>query len=239
VSEIRLVGGQVEGHVRALRTSRAFVLLLAATLALAACGGASATFSTEGACVVDGRAVGAYPDLEAVAPRSLDGKAPTSLDSGRNCSDAALGTLISHGVHELHFGGSTWDEGQGAGTTIAMLALPGGTLPLTWAEEFYLAGAINAGKTDNVKSSHPTIPGVAEAFRVDALNDLSQQAVVLWQLGDDVRVVLVSTHVDPNASMANHEARVQAAIDAARAADPDTLYPDTSPSGSIPVPSPT
>lgn len=209
------------------------------TLAVAACGGSSATFSTAGACLVDGRAVGAYPDLEALAPRSLDGKAPTSLDSGRNCSDAALGTLTSHGVHELHFGGSTWDEGQGAGTTIATIALPSGTLPVTWAEEFYLAGAINAGKTDNVKSSHPSIPGVGDAFRVDALNDLSQQAIVLWQLGDFVRVVLVATHVDPNASMANHEARVQAAIDAARAADPDTLDLDSSPPASIPVPSPT
>jgi len=147
--------------------------------------------------------------------------------------------MTSHGVHELHFGGSTWDEGQGAGTTIATLALPSGTLPLTWAEEFYLAGAINAGKTNNVKSSHPVIPGLHDAFRVDALNDLSQQAIVLWQLGDFVRVVLVATHVDPSASMANHEARVQAAVDAALAADPETLYPDSSPSGSIPVPSPT
>jgi hypothetical protein len=204
------------------------MLLAAAALALAACGGSGATFSTAGPCLVNGRAEGSYPALEALAPRSLEGKPPTSLDSGRNCTDAALGTLTSHNVHELHFGGSTWDEGQGAGTTIATLALPSGQLPLAWAEEFYLAGAINAGKTDNVKSSHPEIAGVPDAFRVDALNDLSQQAIVMWQLGDDVRVVLVATHVDPNASMANHEARIQVAIQAALAAEP-----------AIPVPSPT
>lgn len=66
-----------------------------------------------------------------------------------------------------------------------------------------------------MKSSHPTVPDVEDAFRIDALNDLSQQAIVLWQLGDDVRVVIVATHVDPNASMAAHEARVTSAIQAA------------------------
>src|SRR5262249_19013059 len=126
-----------------------------------------------------------------------------------------------------------------AGTTIAALALPNGALPLAWAEEFYLAGAINAGKTDNVKSSHPSIPGVRDAFRIDVLNDLSQQALVMWQLGDDVRLVVVATHVDPNASMADPEARVQAAIQAALAAVALNDYPEVTPAGSIPVPSPT
>jgi len=153
--------------------------------------------------------------------------APTSVDSGRNCSDAALGTLTEHGVHELRFGGATWDLGGGAGTSIAVLALPQGQLPLAWAEEFYLAGAINASKTNNVKSSHPSVTGVPDAFRVDALNDLSQQAIVLWQLGDDVRIVVVATHVDPNASMAAHEARVADAIAAALAASPGIPVPST------------
>jgi hypothetical protein len=164
---------------------------------------------------VDGDAPGSYPELEASVPRTLDGKAPARLDSGRNCTDKALATLTSHGVHELHFGGATWDVGGGSGTTIAVLALPGRQLPLAWAEEFYLAGALNGNKTDNVRSSHPSVPGIADAFRVDALNDLSQQAIVLWQLGDAVRLVIVATHVDPKASMADHEARVQAAIQAA------------------------
>jgi len=209
------------------------LVLLVATMTMAACGAGGATFSTSGTCLVDGRAPGAYPELEALAPTSLDGKPPTSVDSGRNCSDKALGTLTAHDVHELRFGGATWDLGQGAGTSIAAIALPSGQLPLDWAKEFYLAGAINAGKTDNVKSSYPSVPGAPGAFRIDALNDLSQQAVVLWQLGDDVRVVIVATHVDPNASMAVHEARVAAAIAAAvaiAAPNPATTTP-------IPVPS--
>jgi hypothetical protein len=182
---------------------------------LAACGVSGATFSTAGPCLADGRAAGAYPDLEALVPTKLAGTAATSTDSGRNCSDRALGTLTAHNVHDLRFAGSTWDLGGGSGTSIAVLALPSGALPLEWAEEFYTAGALNGSKTDNVKTSHPTFPGVAEAFRVDALNDLSQQAIVLWQLGDRIGVVIVASHVDPTASMATHEARVLEAVAAA------------------------
>jgi len=107
-----------------------------------------------------------------------------------------------------------------------VLALPSGQLPLAWTEEFYLAGAINGTKTDNVKSSHPKVPGVADAFRIDALNDDSQQAIVVWQAGDDVRVVIVASPIGPTASMAEHDARVAAAIQAALQAS------------GIPVPSP-
>lgn len=169
---------------------------------------------------MDGRAPGAYPDLEALAPRTLGGTAPTTVDSGRNCSDKALGTLTAHGVRELRFAGATWDLGRGTATSIAVIEPASGALPLEWAEEFYLAGAINGTKTSNVTSSHPTISGLGDAFRIDALNDLSQQAIVLWQLGDAVRVVIVATEVGPTASMADHEARITAAVEAAITAAP-------------------
>ncbi len=182
---------------------------------LVGCGAGGATFSPSGPCLADGRAAGAYPDLEGLVPRALDGSPATTTDSGRSCSDSALGTLRSHDVHDLRFAGSTWDLGGGAGTSIAVLALPSGRLPLEWAEEFYTAGALNGTKTDNVKTSHPTFDGVTDAFRIDALNDLSQQAIVLWQLGDRIRVVIVATHVDPTASMADHEARLRTAVAAA------------------------
>jgi hypothetical protein len=196
-------------------TSRLALVLIVVAILAAGCGATGATFSTSGPCLADGRAAGAYPALEGLAPTTLEGKAPTTVDSGRNCSDKALGTLTAHEVHELRFGGATWDLGGGAGTSIAVIALPAGRLPLAWAEEFYAAGALNATKTNNVKTSHPTVPGVSDAFRIDALNDLSQQAIVLWQLDDGIRVVIVASHVDPNASMAAHEARVAAAIAAA------------------------
>jgi hypothetical protein len=187
-------------------------VLVAVALAVAACGSAGATFSTTGACVADGRAPGAYPDLEALVPRTLDGKPATSVDSGRNCSDRALGTLTAHDVHELHFAGATWDQGSGAGTSIAVLALPSGGLPLEWAEEFYTAGALNGTKTDNVKTSQPSFDPVGTTFRIDALNDLSQQSIVLWADGLDVRVVIVASPVSPTASMADHDARVAVAV---------------------------
>lgn len=213
-------------------SARATALALALVLAgsVAACGSAGGTFAPSGACVTDGGAAGAYPELEALAPRTLDGKDATAVNSGRNCTALALGTLAEHGVTEMRFGGATWDLGGGAGESIGVIALPDRPLPLAWAEEFYLAGALNGTKTDNVKSSHPTVPGTTDAFRIDALNDLSQQAVVLWQLGEVVRVVVVATPVGPNASMADHEAKVSAAIAAAVAAapqgSPDSLFPD-------------
>jgi hypothetical protein len=196
----------------------ALALLLAAVVA--ACGSAGGTFSASGECVTDGGAPGAYPELEALAPRTLDGKDASAVNSGRNCTALALGTLAEHGVTQMRFGGATWDLGGGAGESIGVIALPDRPLPLAWAEEFYLAGALNGTKTDNVKTSHPSVPGTTDAFRIDALNDLSQQAVVLWQVGDVVRVVVVATPVGPNASMADHEAKVTTAIAAAVAAAP-------------------
>jgi hypothetical protein len=209
-----------DAHTRNVWQENAFaaaVALLAGVLVagLAACGGGGATFSPTGACLADGRIAGAYPELEALVPRALEGAPAKTTDSGRSCSTTALGTLTSHDVHDLRFAGSTWDLGGGSGTSIAVLALPTGRLPVEWVQEFYTAGALNGSKTDNVKTSHPTFDGVADAFRVDALNDLSQQAIVIWALGDRVRVVIVATHVDPNASMAGHEARVRAAVAAA------------------------
>lgn len=181
----------------------------------AACGSSGATFSTGGACLADGRAPGTYPALEAKVPNALAGVAPTSIDSGRNCSDTALGSLKSHGVTELHFAGATWSGGNDAGTSIAVLGLPSGTLPVAWAEEFYGIGALNGKKTDNIATSRPSFDTVGDTFRIDALNDLSFQSVVVWQDGALVRVVIVATAVDPGASMAAHDAQIATAVAAA------------------------
>jgi len=195
---------------------------------VAGCGSAGASFSTSGPCLADGRAPGAYPALEAIVPTSLGGKAPTRLDSGRNCSDTALGSLVAHGVHELLFAGATWDAGAGAGTSIAVLGLQSDALPVAWVEEFYESGARTASKTDNVTTSRPAFTGVGATFRVDALNDLSYQSIVVWPDGPHVRVVIVASEVSPSASMADHNAQVVAAMATAA----------TFVSAPIPVPSP-
>jgi hypothetical protein len=181
----------------------------------AGCGSAGPSFSTTGPCVADGRAAGAYPALEATVPRTINGRPATTVDSGRNCSNDALGTFTGHDVHELDFAGATWDEGNGSGVSIAVLALPDRPLPAAWAEEFYTFGAANGKHTGNLETSHPTYPGVGTVFRLDTLNDLSFQTVVVWRDGDLVRVVIVATQVGPTASRAVHDARVAEAVGAA------------------------
>lgn len=194
---------------------RAVPALVALALLLAGCGVFGPTFAPTGACLVDGRAAGAYPDLEARIPKTISGRPATRLDSGRNCSSDALGSLANHGVHEVRFAGATWDESNGNGVSIAVLALPDRDLPVAWAEEFYLLGAENAKHTGNIETSHPTYPGAGPVFRLDTLNDLSFQTVVVWPDGALARVVIVATQVGPNASRSVHDARVEEAVGAA------------------------
>jgi hypothetical protein len=213
---------------------RAIVATLVATLVplvVAACGAFGPTFSATGPCTTDGRQPGAYPDLEARVPRSIAGRPATTVDSGRNCSDGALGTLVGHDVHEVRFAGATWDEGGGNGVSIAVLALADQALPVAWAEEFYAAGAVAGKKTDNIETSRPTYPGAGRVFRLDALNDLSFQTVVVWPDGPLARVVIVATQVGPTASRSVHDARVSEAVGAAILAaqrSPEPVLPSPS-----------
>jgi hypothetical protein len=85
-------------------TSSLPALLTIALVALAACGGGSAfpvvSFDPASACTSDGRMPGAYPDLEARLPADYEGRAPDNVDSGRSCTDEALGTLAGAGIEE-------------------------------------------------------------------------------------------------------------------------------------------
>jgi|GEM_PF-322051 len=190
------------------------ILVLAAVLVtlLAACGSSKASFDPSGTCGADGKAPGAYPNLERLLPSSLEGKAPTSIDSGRHCSETALGSLITHGAAGIEFAGATWDLGSGTGVSSALFSLPGRDLPATWVAEFYEIGARTAKRTDNITTSRPTFDGTGPAYRLDTLNDLSLQSVVTWQDGIVVRVVLVATKVDPSASRAAHDDLVSKAV---------------------------
>jgi hypothetical protein len=190
---------------------------LAVALGIATgCTGGGATFSPSGPCLADGRAPGAFPELERLLPAS-PATPPTTRDSGRSCSDSALGTLVTHGVHELRSAGETWDRGNGNGTTMAVLALPTRDLPVGWAEEFYEVGARTARKTDRIETSRPTIDG-SPVFRLDTLNDLSLQSVLVWADAPIVRVVLVATPVSLSTSRKQHDDAVEAALVLARSA---------------------
>ena len=185
---------------------------LLVALSVTACAGPGATFDPAGPCVVDGQTAGAYPDLEARLPTSLDGRSPTSVDSGRTCTEAGLGSLVTHDLAAVTFAGATWDLGDGSGVSSVVFAAAGTELEAAWIAEFYEAGARAGKKTSNVETSRPVFDGAGETWRLDALNDLSFQTVVTWQDAEIVRVVLIATKVAPDASRAAHDDLVAAAV---------------------------
>src|SRR5262245_60047583 len=144
-------------HVSLLRAPAALGWLVVAVLVA----GCAAAFDPSGPCTTDGRAAGAYPELEALVPPTLDGEVADAIDSGRNCSAAALGSLASHGVSELRFAGSTWDSGPNAGVTTAIFEAPG--LQADWVHEFYRTGAESGRNTEQVVSSTPEVSEIGRA----------------------------------------------------------------------------
>ncbi|MEO7663542.1 MAG: hypothetical protein ABIV26_00315 [Candidatus Limnocylindrales bacterium] len=198
---------------------RRFRMLVGPALVLAvagACAAPAASFDPAGPCTVDGQAPGAYPDLELDLPTDLQGMAPTSVDSGRSCTEAALGALVSHDLASVEFAGAIWDLGHGAGVSSVVFARPDRrALPAAWVAEFYEIGARTAKRTENIDASRATFAGAGEAWRLDTLNQLSLQSVVTWQDGDLVRSVLVASAVAPDASRADHDVLVERAVAAA------------------------
>jgi hypothetical protein len=158
--------------------------LIAATLLLAACspGGASVeSFDPSAPCPSEGRQPGAYPELEALLPRDLDGKAPDSVDSGRSCTADSLGTLAERGVDELRFTGATWKTGGTSGLTLALFEADG--LDAAQMLEFYETGARGARRTEKLVTSDTTVGG-EPARRLDVLgSDGTGQTVVAWPAG--------------------------------------------------------
>jgi hypothetical protein len=209
----------VFGRARRTMVPHRAVVTLAIALTAIACGSPAATFQREGPCDADGRAAGAYPDLEARLPQLLDGAKPTSVDSGRSCTEVALGSLTSHGLDEIRFAGATWNLGGGLGVTSVVFADAGGSdLPAEWIAEFYGLGARNARRTENIETSRPTFDGAGDTWRLDTLNNLSLQTIVTWQDTGLVRVILVATGVSPAATREAHEELVDAIVRASAAA---------------------
>lgn len=202
-----------------VRLPRLAAVLWAASLALAltGCGAAAEPSGPLGPCGDDAKSIGGYPVLEAVVPRLLDGKAPDKVDSGRSCSADALGFLTTHGIHELRFAGATWSHGGADATVIAVLATPTEQpmLQEAWIEEFYTAGAVAGKHTENTTTTRPVMDGAGQVFRLDTLNDLSLQSVVIWDDRGLIHVVIVATTVSPSASRAVHEQRLIEAVNVA------------------------
>jgi hypothetical protein len=192
--------------------ARAAVLLVLLAVAAVAAGCAAPPFDPSAPCTSDRRLAGAYPALEALVPRVFRDRGPDHLDSGRTCTDAALGTLKAHGVRELRFAGATWVLGASSGFSIAVLEAD--ELRADWVADFYEAGARAARNSLSVETSATKIDG-QPASRIDTLNGESYQTVIVSPDGQRVRVVIVASFVREIQTKEAHEAVVTEAIAAA------------------------
>jgi hypothetical protein len=185
--------------------ARIGILVLAAALLNAACSGGSApSFDPTGKCSTDGRAPGAYPDLEALVPKTYRGVPPGTLDSGRNCTPANLGSLASLGISEVRFAGATWSFGAERAAVLAVFRTHG--LTGDALADFYAESARAASRTTIVATSAPMIAG-RQGRRLDTVTGERTQTVVVWPSAQPDLVDVVITNDLP-------DARIQDAVDA-------------------------
>lgn len=156
---------------------------------LAACSGSKipvVSFDPSSPCTTDGRQPGAYPDLEALLPASYEGNPPVNVDSGRNCTTAALGSLADDGITGVRFAGATWDLSGTSGLTVAVFEAAG--LDAGEMLRFYRDGASANSKTDKLVTGELTVAG-GPAYRLDVLqSDGTGQTVVTWPAAETGRV---------------------------------------------------
>ena len=188
------------------RFRRIGLLALAALILVSACNrGADLTsFDPGQPCTADGRFPGAYPDLEAQVPKLYMTTGPMTLDSGRNCSAANLGTLASQGISEVRFAGGTWTFGAERAAVLAIFTAPG--LNATGLDALYEESAAGAERTTITAQTQPTVAG-RMGYRLDTETGERTQTVVIWPSAraDFVNVVITDDLPD---------ARIQDAIDA-------------------------
>ena len=187
------------------RSLRRGLLALAVAAVVAACSGGSApSFDPTGPCTGDGRAPGSYPDLEALVPRLYQGVAPGTLDSGRNCTAANLGSLAALGISEVRFAGGTWSFGAERAAVLAVFRATGLTADALGT--FYADSARTASRTTIDAESAPTVAG-RSGHRLDTTTGERTQTVVVWPAATAGQVNVVITNDLP-------DARIQDAIDA-------------------------
>lgn len=180
-------------------------LVVTLGLVFAACtGGAPASFDPSGPCSGDGAAPGAYAEIESMIPTTYEGRAPNTLDSGRNCTAENLGVLADDGFEEIRFAGGTWDFGGERAAVLVVFSAPG--LTADAIAEFYATSARSANRTQITRESTPTLAG-RPGRRIDTLTGSRTQTVVVWPAADAdlVNVVITNDLPDP---------KIQAAVDA-------------------------
>ena len=179
--------------------------LLALTLTVAGCASPAATsFDPAGPCTTDGQRPGAYPELESRIPATFLDQLPVTLDSGRHCTSAVLGSLAAAGVKELRFAGGTWSFGAERSAALAVFTAPG--LTADDMAEFYLAGASAASRTELLAGTAVILAG-RPGHRLDTQTGERLQTVEVWPstTADVVNVVITNDLPD---------ARIADAVDA-------------------------
>lgn len=181
------------------------LVLAAVVLALGACaGGSRPSFDPTGPCTTDGKAPGAYPDLEARVPTTYRNEAPSVVDSGRNCSAEALGPLSGLGFDEVRFAGATWSLGAERAVVLAIFTAAG--LQVSDMAEFYEETARTTPRMELLDKAEPMIAG-RQGWRLDVKRVDRFQTIVVWPAADLGVVNVVISNDLP-------DARIQEAIDA-------------------------
>jgi hypothetical protein len=167
-----------------------FMLLASVAFALVGCGGgAGPSFDPTGPCTVDGRAPGAYADLEERVPATYRETSPATLDSGRNCSEELLGSLAGS-FDEVRFAGATWSFGGERALALVVFSAPGLSAPDV--AEFYEQSARTTPRMEILDETEPIIAG-RPGWRLDAKRVERLQTVLVWPAGDpDVVNVIIS-----------------------------------------------
>jgi len=185
--------------------ARTGALLLAVLLLAAGCAAnAGASFDPTGACSTDGKIAGAYPDLEALVPKTYRGAPPETLDSGRNCTPGGLGPLASLGIDEVRFAGGTWTFGADRAVVLAVFRTTG--LDADDLATFFTPTAQTAARTKINSESTPTVAG-RPGHRIDTTTSETDQSVIVWPATEPGVVNVVISSDLP-------EARIQDAVDA-------------------------
>jgi hypothetical protein len=170
----------VRRHVLLLGIA-AGVLCAAAGVLCASCAGTPAAPGPSGC--TDLQTPGVYPELERLVPASVGGTAVARLESGRSCSDQALGSLAKSGVRELQFAGAVarFSPQDSTGITLSVYRAPGLTIDLL-ADAF----ATGAGTSRSVSGVHAarTVIGGRPGIRIDAIAAGQAETVFVWPSGE-------------------------------------------------------
>jgi len=137
------------------------------------------------------RAPGFDTELEALIPRTIEGAAPSMLDSGRYCSARALGLLAEAGFGEVRFAGATWPGDGASGLAIVVYRAPG--LTLDAIADTFARGADDARSVNQVHAQAVEVAG-RPGVRIDAVMRDDPQTVYLWPaaMADTINVVIGS-----------------------------------------------